>query len=340
MSSSSAPLNPSRVFSLERPSRKLISHVHQASIDSMDSASTADPASTAENEPRISISSTLYPASEQSNHDLYNDRPDSFIDLESPSNLHFDDLDEPNSAPASRIHFAKPPVPTAPKPVFNRKQPPMADRADLVRKSKKLTRVFGQTPSAATIVHPRPAHLLAGTVRRHSMPLSPDDLSFLSIASPPLDRAHFAWPDDRHRPESFIDLSDDDQPSPKPRLASKASFETLAPEDERRRKRERLAKLHRFLGSRVPAHLVLGLEDPALADVLPPVAADPADDGAARRAWLRRRRSSSAAALPSVRVDELERVREELDDKEKAINVRRAHKMEKVRFCPTYFCCY
>ena len=42
-----------------------------------------------------------------------------------------------------------------------------------------------------------------------------------------------------------------------------------------------------------------------------------------------------ATPMGYLREVRLERVREELDDKEKAINVRRAHKMEKVR--PFYF---
>jgi hypothetical protein len=108
-------------------------------------------------------------------------------------------------------------------------------------------------------------------------------------------------------------------------------------DDDRRRKRERLAKLHRFLGSRVPANLVLGIDDveaslpPALDK--PPNKGSPAEresDDSARKAWLKRRRSSSVAAPPSSWPDELDRGKEELDDREKAINVRRAQKMEKV----------
>ncbi|KAH6875001.1 hypothetical protein BKA70DRAFT_1449146 [Coprinopsis sp. MPI-PUGE-AT-0042] len=56
------------------------------------------------------------------------------------------------------------------------------------------------------------------------------------------------------------------------------------------------------------------------------------DESAAakRTAWLRLRRRSSSAALPPTWVSDLERNKEELDTKEKALNVRRAQKMEKV----------
>ena len=231
-----------------------------------ESSSFLDSASTTENEPRISISSTVYAASDEPSQpqSLYDDPSsrNSFIDL-------FDDTASA-SGPVSPIHFARPneptPSPSPPTPAAL----PLRPHADLVRKSRKLARVFGHTPAAAAVARPpvlsgyaraRAAFSLADpttaaftTVRRHSMPLSPDDVSFLSLASPPVDA------------ESFIDLDlDDDDPVPAPsrRLAPRASIETLSPEapaeDRRRRKRERLAKLHRFLGSCVPVHLVLGL---------------------------------------------------------------------------------
>lgn len=114
--------------------------------------------------------------------------------------------------------------------------------------------------------------------------------------------------------------------------------EDLAEED-RRRKREKLAKLHRFLGSRVPADLVLGqLSLDAVAQDLPPVvpisAVDPPSkhmDGEGRKNWVRRRRSSSVGELGGRWQDDLDRLKEELNNKEKALNVKRAVKMEKVR---------
>ncbi|KAK0466294.1 uncharacterized protein EV420DRAFT_820664 [Desarmillaria tabescens] len=151
--------------------------------------------------------------------------------------------------------------------------------------------------------------------------------------------------------KSFIDLSEEELPdddisaiishttpskdrSPSPSTRSLFQFEHLSPEEQaedlRRRNREKLAKLHRFLGSRIPTDLVLGLEDPFLS--LPPpldVQMDSTDE-VTRKAWLRRRRSSSVAAFPPNWSDDHDRVKEDLNDKEKAINVRRAQKMEKM----------
>jgi hypothetical protein len=97
------------------------------------------------------------------------------------------------------------------------------------------------------------------------------------------------------------------------------------PEEDRRRRREKIAKLHRFLGSRVPTSLVLGLS--AADDVLP-LFDSTVDDADTSRS--NRRRSSSAAESKSNWFGPDDRVKEELDEREKAINVRRAIKMEKV----------
>lgn len=152
-------------------------------------------------------------------------------------------------------------------------------------------------------------------------------------------------------PTSFIDLSDEeatddimsfiDVDTPKsprrmrPSPSEPSLVESLSPEEqseeERRRKRERLAKLHRFLGSRVPVGLVLGVEDPAMS--LPPPALETVhSEGEDQpiRVWARRRRSSSAAAFPAHWSDDVDRLKEDLDEREKAIIVRRAQKMEKM----------
>ncbi|PIL31509.1 hypothetical protein GSI_06211 [Ganoderma sinense ZZ0214-1] len=173
-------------------------------------------------------------------------------------------------------------------------------------------------------------------------------------------------------PTSFMDLSDEEGANdgiseilpgtPKlgprgrgqPRSPSTASLaESLTSdelaEDERRRKREKLAKLHRFLGSRVPPHLVLGPLDegtplpppasnspsPSPAPLLPPAhSAAPRrtqdNDDDIRRAKMRRRRSSSAAEFSHTWSDDIDRLKQGLNDREKAINVRRAVKMEKM----------
>jgi len=424
----------------------LISHGRPSSISSFDSvsSSTNGPTSTAENEPRISISSTIYPASstQSHSHSLYNEPVstnyrNSFMELYSPpipeSNLGgsspvADGSHEPispirfsgspisdiiPSSFAGQLRSSKPPIPTTPKPKFSRvttrtrqpfsmpSTPPPStqsdlppttnfldidERADLVRKSRKLARVFGQTPGADamaqqesgrspnnTFLQTRSRGVVRRSVqqplgvagpRRHSMPLTPDDVSFLSIKSPAFDgypslsnsKIHDEM-DPQARPSSsdvaprdasnqirsslstsFIDLSDDGVKASSTSLAipNSPSLEIMSLEEsadsERRRKRERLAKLHRFLGSRVPANLVLGIED-VEASLPPPTpmgSLSESDDANIRKIWLKRRRSSSAALATPAWNDGLERAKAELDDREKAINVRRAQKMEKV----------
>lgn len=310
------------------------------------------------------------------------------------------------------------------------------ERADLVRKTRKLTQLFGQTPGVGhypvevdfgrghaprtnlvgapphpsrrkhkpaasmlddpivpvydaqkRVVWPpaEDAQYVSAGARRRSVPLSPAEYSTMSTLSVAEDRASLALTreDTGHvieigpaegdsradqpereaagSPESFIDLSDEEDPAAFPDSRSPAtpkgfplpprsdsllspstpsldalslSAEQLAEED-RRRKRERLAKLHRFLGSRVPAHLVLGpLEEGVpLPPPAPPTPQDDmyAEDPDARKLRLRRRRSSSAAEFAGTWSDEIDRLKEDLNDREKAINVRRAVKMEKVR---------
>lgn len=145
---------------------------------------------------------------------------------------------------------------------------------------------------------------------------------------------------------SFIALSDDDhQPIPilsphpfpsTPRSRPLDSLEFMphshTPEEDRRRRREKIAKLHRFLGSRVPTSLVLGLSDAN--DTLPAL---DTTVGNVHTHHLGRRRSSSATEFKSNWFDPDDRMKEELDEREKAINVRRAVKMEKVNHCGVSF---
>ena len=145
---------------------------------------------------------------------------------------------------------------------------------------------------------------------------------------------------------SFIDLSDDDNP-PIPLFSPRSlpsslhgspsdSVESMllrrTPEEDRRRRREKVAKLHRFLGSRVPTSLVLGF---GAADGALPALEPSIDNG--RTCRPNRRRSSSAAESRSNWFGPDDRVKEELDEREKAINVRRAIKMEKVIYYGAFF---
>lgn len=309
-----------------------------------------------------------------------------------------------NSNVRSRSRSPKPPVPTSPKPDFayrsspnlalrrtspNADRPPTTNylqpetRAELVKKSRKLAQLFGQTPGAGVMPNshasfldlppsPRTRHMRgamsvseasqdqkplpashSAMERRHSTSIPPDDFYIevgserTSQVSHPYSRPNGA----ESPPTSFIDLSDEEDdsngpfcaPGTPPSPSTRSLFESLSPDEQqeevRRRKREKLAKLHRFLGSRVPANLVLGLDEaalslPPLSPVPPPSEMEsPSDD---KKAWLRRRRSSSVAAFPAWS-DDVDRVKDDLNEREKAINVRRGKKMEKVRRA---LCCY
>ncbi|KAF8841945.1 hypothetical protein BDN67DRAFT_966459 [Paxillus ammoniavirescens] len=274
------------------------------------------------------------------------------------------------------------------------------ERAERIRRNRKLTQVFGRSPAAEGLASdadeprslkrlPPPAlacllgaakqknhrHAVSVSVavktpglhtepttpwqidnlwspggRRHSIPLTPSSFTFFVDDAQNITSANDhcgSHSDSQHgrapSPTSFIDLSDEevtrddasasisflDIPNQNRRQHSHHSsstpslVETLDPDEqaevERRRKREKLAKLHRFLGSRVPPEAVTG----CIAGSPPPPIVMP-EEGM-REHWLRGRRSESAAPL-----EYFDRGKEELDEKEKALNVRRAQKMERV----------
>ena len=249
------------------------------------------------------------------------------------------------------------------------------ERAELVRKNRKLVKMFGKMPGAESYANQdpqgkvlsisRPGHQRGamsmdvgaapvwpptsmGTLyitpngRRHSSPFSPHDFPFLSDpdtrSSIDVGSAEESTSQRRRSITSFTDFSDDEASSRKNVAIQSAQsfFENMTEEEqaeeERRRKRDKLAKLHRFLGSRVPMDLVLGVTHTQSA-ALPPLENVPtaqAEERDERRPWMRRRRSSSAVAWPSSWSDDIDRLKEDLDIREKAVNVRRAVKMEKV----------
>lgn len=225
---------------------------------------------------------------------------------------------------------------------------------------------------------PEDTQYMTASGRRHSEPLSPDEFPFLSgetsigdaysgyieigsqkgVANRDWSSIQASNPKGPDSPASFMDLSEEDVANDdsstimaetpaknvkRPGLPhSPSTPETLTLEEqeevERKRKRDKLAKLHRFLGSRVPVELILGVSD---GESFTPPALQGRDDHIRKletvsehghpKAWLTRRRSSSSA-LYSNRSHNLDRLKEELNDEEKAIYVRRAQKMEKVRF--------
>jgi hypothetical protein len=296
----------------------------------------------------------------------------SFIDLLSPSQTSpisdLDDLDPPtmkSGLPRSSSSKSS----ATPRPLFDRpltshrisspargfsspSLPPttnfldMNERADLVRKSRKLAHVFGQTPEPGALLHgmdsqvppalATPPRLSSLASRRHSLPLSLCSTAMKSANSAVSDAAKM------RSPISFIDLSDEDDSfsaiSPPPRTGRhRCSISSISPseipspevlaEEARRRKREKLAKLHRFLGSRVPASLV-GLDDPDSS--LPPEMSPPTTGLHSLQQAGVRRRSSSVSDYPPAWADNFDRIKADLGNREKAINVKRAQKMEKV----------
>jgi hypothetical protein len=280
------------------------------------------------------------------------------------------------------------------------------ERAQLIKKSRKLAQVFGQTPGAADFLpdarssflevsapstskarhRPAASMNMIGQMPPAQRPLppwpAPDKTIHMTIhgrrhsisSAPASDEAQtvslVSGDNESSSPRSFMDFSNsnedadvdvdvgpDDSISVAGTVSASAGrsrsripaspsspslFENLSPEEqaeeERRKKRDKLAKLHRFLGSRVPTSLVLG-SDYLEAALPPPVVAldgtlAMSDSESRRSTWVKRRRSSSAAVLSSWS-DDLDRLKEDLNDKEKAIIVRRAQKMEKVRPVPS-----
>lgn len=286
----------------------------------------------------------------------------------------------PPGSPKLESHGVKPPVPTTPKPVFSRhpsfhmkKSSPNSlpsattevkptttnfldeeERADLVRKSRKLTRLFGETPNAEAVVNQAglvttgPAHgkqsdpnkrsspnrrdrrdpdWVNSFSRRHSLPPGVD------LSSSPGNRIVQSNVSIRPpSPVSFVEMSDARSLTSasltsvsSSNLSKTTSIDLL--EEERRIKRERLAKLYRFLGSQVPINLALGINDDTSPTSLPLQKHRPSSSLVFESSTLlRRRRSSSAISSTST----CERLKADLDDREKAIIVRRAQKMEKL----------
>jgi hypothetical protein len=247
------------------------------------------------------------------------------------------------------------------------------ERAELVRKTRKLTQLFGETPSPQSVSpssppgrlgseappsrvgrhSPRPIWASQPNMRSadsidtiHGHLVLPSHIDALSISELSLVGTGEGKAGDRRTgvadvtgSASFIDLSDDDKSpipffsphsfpfSPHSSLSDPAEsmIHRRTPEEDRRRRREKIAKLHRFLGSRVPTSLVLGLS--AADGALPPFDSTVDSVSTSRES---RRRSSSAAESKINWFEPDDRVKEELDEREKAINVRRAIKMEKV----------
>jgi hypothetical protein len=182
------------------------------------------------------------------------------------------------------------------------------ERGFLVRKNRKLAQILGEDPIIS--------------------PYSPVPDGIAQLESIPIDRLVVPTDSDlKGDAASFLSLP----PSP-----VSPSFETDA-EIDRKRKRARLAKLHRYLGGDVPAEKVLGITEYMRDLDLPSTeASGPAQE---ERAWrnLTWRRKSMVATFPNWEEEIGESMhKDELSEREKATNVKRAYKMEKVSLRPGF----
>lgn len=105
---------------------------------------------------------------------------------------------------------------------------------------------------------------------------------------------------------------------------------------ERKRRRDRLVKLHRYLGSNVPAGLVLGVESaegkdlPAAVPLGEPSNGD--DDGLGKGVKWWHGHQDSMSSVPTSPWGEGDREFEShLTEKDRALNIKRKSKMEQVR---------
>ncbi|KAJ3750941.1 hypothetical protein DFH05DRAFT_140627 [Lentinula detonsa] len=154
-------------------------------------------------------------------------------------------------------------------------------------------------------------------------------------------------------PVAPFDEADDDGQARKrhldrqPSLVSLITPSLMSPEErteaEKRRKREKIAKLHRFLGSRVPTELVLGQTDEESESGLPglstlPMGEETDLEGSSeeKRSWKRgmgkvtRRRSGSESGISSDWSDIRDRRKDDMAEDEKLRMVKRAVRLEKV----------
>lgn len=234
------------------------------------------------------------------------------------------------------------------------------ERADIIRRNQKLQRVLGDVPHAASNDDrstgdlaldngPLGVNVLGENTRRARPPLSPTVSSqslpkYLRRHSSPVSpvfaresvrNQFFRVPErdfDAFSPsESFMEPT---TPPPIQSFASRSSTSVVStdnnkdPEvEERARRRARLAKLHRYLGSRVPPELVIG--------TLTDASQGRADEISARPKFVKRRasrasRKRSISPVPFMSDGEADYRTSRLTEEEKAIFVKRKLKMERV----------
>lgn len=242
------------------------------------------------------------------------DSPESFMDLgdddiESPISVV--DRDEAlqrrekreqgsfgtNATPEIQQNSATPYSPLSPSPLSAIPLSPMVLKSDPMAKTtgNASLEASSLTPGQNLTIHRAPS----------TTSLAPSLASLLSI------QTTSTSPDDFHP------------------YAQKSQVATY--EQEKRKKMDKLAKLHRFLGDSVPVELVLGDSYAFKDGDLPAFAlGDVSVNNHKKPLWMRRRRSSSSAALPGY--EEIDRKRDDLDSKERIRHVKRGVKMEQVWF--------
>lgn len=202
---------------------------------------------------------------------------------------------------------------------------PKLEKGKNVHPVELLTRSNSQGSSLRSSVSSLAFAAPSSYAPRNSFAVEPEDLGTASIAAAPFD-------------DSELHLAR------KPSVFSLTSPSLMSPEERaeaaRRRKREKLAKLHRFLGSRVPTGLVLGEASEDSESGLPGLSASPigeeTDSSEEKRSWkrgmakVRRRRSGSESGVLSDWSDIRDRRKEDLGENEKLRMVKRAMRLEKV----------
>jgi hypothetical protein len=154
----------------------------------------------------------------------------------------------------------------------------------------------------------------------------PQQFNEITVAERPTSTKASIEPSTLHSDQSFSSF-----PAGSQTLRHKPSFITEILEDsdweakERKKKRDKLAKMHRFLGSRVPAELVLGCSSGTIPPTAPLLEEDEEGTG----------RGKGKGHGPNVGWDNEREMRNlgTMGGSEKMAQIKRAQKIEKVCSC-------
>lgn len=203
------------------------------------------------------------------------------------------------------------------------------EREILLRKNRKLAQIFGAESSVSS---PQPRKGLSQSGAPPRLSTQPKEDAFLSPLVPSADSSYLENQDAAasdsvpslitldHTDNETIGVSASDQARP----VSLPSSPLVVSVAERRQKIARLAKLHRYLGSGVPAERVFGITEFMRDLDLPP----PLPKDTLRSSPVSGRKGSLDLSSPTR--GEGDRSIPKLNDIQKAAQVRRASKMEKL----------